>query len=255
MLSFSEGVHAQLAAAVEKVQGEGAEGIVLDLRGNPGGLLDEAVLSASLFLPEDEVVVSTKSRTQGDSVHKTVGGNAAEAAAGRPDRPQHRLGGGDPHRGAGRRRRRHRGRHPLLRQGRLPGGEGPRQRRRAEADGRRILHPGRRQPRAQPRHPPRRQGQRRPRNARPTRPSSGRSACSPARSEVEPAAARRSREPGRGAAVAPTRAGDASGQRPRRGRGAAARAARLPRLPRLARGRGGAGRGGGRAQLRSRAAT
>ncbi len=36
-----------------------------------GGLLDEAVLSASLFLPEDEVVVSTKSRTQGDSVHET----------------------------------------------------------------------------------------------------------------------------------------------------------------------------------------
>jgi len=75
MLSFSEGVHAQLEAAVRKVRREGAEGIVLDLRGNPGGLLDEAVLSASLFLPEGEVVVSTDSRTQGRSVHKTVGGN------------------------------------------------------------------------------------------------------------------------------------------------------------------------------------
>jgi carboxyl-terminal processing protease len=75
MLSFSEGVHAQLAAAIRKVRREGAEGIVLDLRGNPGGLLDEAVLSASLFLPEGEVVVSTDSRTQGHSVHKTVGGN------------------------------------------------------------------------------------------------------------------------------------------------------------------------------------
>lgn len=74
MLSFSEGVHALLANAVRKVQREGAEGIVLDLRGNPGGLLDEAVLSASIFLPEDEVVVSTDSRTQGHSVHKTVGG-------------------------------------------------------------------------------------------------------------------------------------------------------------------------------------
>jgi carboxyl-terminal processing protease len=74
MLSFSEGVHAQLAAAVRKVEREGAEGIVLDLRGNPGGLLDEAVLSASLFLPEGQVVVSTDSRTQGHSVHKSVGG-------------------------------------------------------------------------------------------------------------------------------------------------------------------------------------
>jgi carboxyl-terminal processing protease len=73
MLSFSEAAHAQLAKAVEKVETEGAEGIVLDLRHNPGGLLEEAVQSANVFLPEDEVVVSTKSRTQGDSVHKTSG--------------------------------------------------------------------------------------------------------------------------------------------------------------------------------------
>jgi carboxyl-terminal processing protease len=75
MLAFSEGVHAALADAVRKVEREGAEGIVLDLRGNPGGLLEEAVLSASLFLPEGEVVVSTASRTQGRSVHETVGGS------------------------------------------------------------------------------------------------------------------------------------------------------------------------------------
>jgi carboxyl-terminal processing protease len=73
MLSFSEAAHAQLAAAVQKVEKKGAEGIVLDLRHNPGGLLDEAVLSANIFLPEDEVVVRTRSRTQGDSVHKTSG--------------------------------------------------------------------------------------------------------------------------------------------------------------------------------------
>jgi carboxyl-terminal processing protease len=75
MLSFSEGVHALLAGAVRRVEREGAEAIVLDLRGNPGGLLEEAVLSASVFLPEGEVVVSTDSRTQGHSVHKTTGGN------------------------------------------------------------------------------------------------------------------------------------------------------------------------------------
>jgi carboxyl-terminal processing protease len=75
MLSFSEGVHAMLERAVRKVEREGAEAIVLDLRGNPGGLLEEAVSSAGVFLPEGEVVVSTKSRTQGDSVHKTGGGN------------------------------------------------------------------------------------------------------------------------------------------------------------------------------------
>ncbi|HET8565147.1 MAG TPA: S41 family peptidase [Solirubrobacterales bacterium] len=73
MLSFSEAAHAQLARGVEKVEKEGAEGIVLDLRHNPGGLLEEAVLSANVFLPKGEVVVSTRSRTQGDSVHKTPG--------------------------------------------------------------------------------------------------------------------------------------------------------------------------------------
>jgi carboxyl-terminal processing protease len=71
LLSFSEGAHAQLAGAVEKVEKEGAEGILLDLRHNPGGLLEEAVRTASLFLPEGEVVVRTDSRTEGETVHET----------------------------------------------------------------------------------------------------------------------------------------------------------------------------------------
>jgi carboxyl-terminal processing protease len=75
LISFSEGAHAALRGAVEKVEKKGAEGIVLDLRGNGGGLLEEAVLTASIFLPEGEVVVSTDSRTQGHTVYKTVGDN------------------------------------------------------------------------------------------------------------------------------------------------------------------------------------
>lgn len=75
LLTFSEGAHAALREAVEKVQKKGAEGIVLDLRGNGGGLLEEAVLSASVFLPKDEVVVTTDSRTQGPAVYKTAGDN------------------------------------------------------------------------------------------------------------------------------------------------------------------------------------
>jgi carboxyl-terminal processing protease len=78
LLSFSEGAHALLANAIKKVEKEGAEGIVLDLRHNPGGLLDEAVLCASLFLPEAETVVITKSRTQGESVHKTSAGRVTD---------------------------------------------------------------------------------------------------------------------------------------------------------------------------------
>jgi len=73
MLSFSEGAHALLAEAVRKVERGGAEGIVLDLRANPGGLLDEAVLCAGIFLPEGKVVARTESRTEGDATHETVG--------------------------------------------------------------------------------------------------------------------------------------------------------------------------------------
>lgn len=78
LLSFSEGAHGQLAGALRKVQGEGAQGIVLDLRHNPGGLLQEAVRTASLFLPEGEVVVSTKSRSQGESTYETSDGQISK---------------------------------------------------------------------------------------------------------------------------------------------------------------------------------
>ena len=58
-----DGTHGQLRQHVERVLGRGADGIVLDLRGNGGGLLQEAVLVASTFI-EDGVVVSTDGRTK-----------------------------------------------------------------------------------------------------------------------------------------------------------------------------------------------
>jgi carboxyl-terminal processing protease len=73
--SFTEGVHGAVADAVRRLQKRGARGLVIDLRGNGGGLLEEAVLTASVFLPQGEVVVSTKSRSEGDAVYKTEGGN------------------------------------------------------------------------------------------------------------------------------------------------------------------------------------
>jgi carboxyl-terminal processing protease len=77
-VSFTEGAHAALRSALEKVERQGAEGIVLDLRGNGGGLLQEAVLTASLFMPEGRVVVSTESRVQGDRTYESVGGRLPE---------------------------------------------------------------------------------------------------------------------------------------------------------------------------------
>jgi carboxyl-terminal processing protease len=75
LAAFSEGAHGALRRAVRKLQRQGAQGLVLDLRGNGGGLLEEAVLTAGIFLPEGETVVSTDSRTQGHAVYKTRGDN------------------------------------------------------------------------------------------------------------------------------------------------------------------------------------
>ncbi|MGC1852154.1 MAG: S41 family peptidase [Solirubrobacterales bacterium] len=75
LAAFSEGAHGALQRAVRKLQRQGAEGLVLDLRGNGGGLLEEAVLTASVFLPEGKTVVSTDSRAQGHAVYETKGGN------------------------------------------------------------------------------------------------------------------------------------------------------------------------------------
>jgi carboxyl-terminal processing protease len=73
--SFTEGSDRALRRAVRRVERKGARGLVLDLRGNGGGLLEEAVADASIFLPKGEVVVSTDSRTQGHAVYRTSGGN------------------------------------------------------------------------------------------------------------------------------------------------------------------------------------
>jgi carboxyl-terminal processing protease len=71
--TFSEGAHGELRNTIEELYRRGAEGLVLDLRGNGGGLLNEAVLSASIFVEEGKTVVSTESRTQGERSYEAVG--------------------------------------------------------------------------------------------------------------------------------------------------------------------------------------
>jgi carboxyl-terminal processing protease len=63
LAGFFPGAHGELREQVEKLYSKGSEGIVLDLRGNGGGLLTEAVLVSSIFVP-DGPIVSTEGRTQ-----------------------------------------------------------------------------------------------------------------------------------------------------------------------------------------------
>lgn len=58
---FNAKASAETKAALEKLKSEGAERIILDLRGNPGGLLGEAVNICNLFVPAGESIVTTKS--------------------------------------------------------------------------------------------------------------------------------------------------------------------------------------------------
>jgi len=71
--TFSEGSHGELSTTLQRLYRQGATGLVLDLRGNGGGLLNEAVLSASVFLKKGQRVVSTNSRTMGHRTYNAVG--------------------------------------------------------------------------------------------------------------------------------------------------------------------------------------
>jgi len=62
LASFSPGSHIEVREAVEHQLHAGAQGIVFDLRGNGGGLVEEAQLIASIFIPKG-VIVTTRGRS------------------------------------------------------------------------------------------------------------------------------------------------------------------------------------------------
>jgi carboxyl-terminal processing protease len=56
----SERTGDEFAQAWEELKAKGAKGIILDLRGNPGGLLDQAVKIAEHFVPKDKLILQVK---------------------------------------------------------------------------------------------------------------------------------------------------------------------------------------------------
>lgn len=71
--AFNRKTTQETKAALEKLKADGAERIILDLRGNPGGLLNEAVNVCNLFVPKGEVIVTTKSKNpKYNNIYKTT---------------------------------------------------------------------------------------------------------------------------------------------------------------------------------------
>lgn len=61
---FNRKASAETSYAVRDLKAQGAERIILDLRSNPGGLLNEAVNVVNLFVPKGKLVVTTKSKVK-----------------------------------------------------------------------------------------------------------------------------------------------------------------------------------------------
>ena len=66
---FNEKASAETINAVRALKSQGAKQLVLDLRGNLGGLLNEAVNVTNIFIPQNQLVVTTKSKV--DKYNKT----------------------------------------------------------------------------------------------------------------------------------------------------------------------------------------
>jgi carboxyl-terminal processing protease len=62
LIQFSEPSSEEMIAALQEAQAQGATSVVLDLRNNPGGLVNELVTIASQFLPPDTAVLLEQNR-------------------------------------------------------------------------------------------------------------------------------------------------------------------------------------------------
>ncbi len=73
LAGFTSGAGDEVSGAVKRLLGKGADGVVLDLRDNGGGLLNEAVAVASVFIPDGKIV-STRGRSRPERVYEATGG-------------------------------------------------------------------------------------------------------------------------------------------------------------------------------------
>jgi carboxyl-terminal processing protease len=71
--TFNENAAEEVEDAVTRLVGEGAKGIVLDVRDNGGGIVEQALAISSLFLRDDQEIVSVRSRGTPNEVSRSRG--------------------------------------------------------------------------------------------------------------------------------------------------------------------------------------
>ena len=66
--AFQEKTYRELEKSLRELEDKGMEGFILDLRNNPGGLLEAAIDTADKFLESDKIIVSTKGRVKNQNL-------------------------------------------------------------------------------------------------------------------------------------------------------------------------------------------
>ena len=72
---FNETTDQEIADALKHLGASTLDGLILDMRGNPGGLLNEAVRVADMFLDKNQLIVSHRGRTSANHPYYAVRGN------------------------------------------------------------------------------------------------------------------------------------------------------------------------------------
>ena len=76
---FARTSYSEMHSAIERLNAEGMRGLIIDLRGNGGGFLDQAILIANEFLPQNSLIVYTEDRFgQQIKEYSRGNGNSAE---------------------------------------------------------------------------------------------------------------------------------------------------------------------------------
>ena len=75
--TFNENAGEEVQAAVERLLSQGAKGLVLDVRDNGGGIVEQALAVSSLFLKDDQEIVSVRARGAPNEISRARGPHSA----------------------------------------------------------------------------------------------------------------------------------------------------------------------------------